>query len=150
MKEVEILGHTINDSGSHFSRDKLEAVFDITLPTTGSFMHSFLGLTNYYRKHVKGIAGLDQPLRQLVTKYPGTRKIPWAQYPTEKQAFYALRKAVAQCPRLFFYDSRMPVHVHTDACNNGIGGYVFQMDSEGNKYPIGFLSKRLHGAELNW
>ena len=150
MKEVEILGHTINDSGSHFSRDKLEAVFDITLPTTGSFMHSFLGLTNYYRKHVKGIAGLDQPLRQLVTKYPGTRKIPWAQYPTEKQAFYALRKAVAQCPRLFFYDSRMPVHVHTDACNNGIGGYVFQMDSEGNEYPIGFLSKRLHGAELNW
>ena len=44
----------------------------------------------------------------------------------------------------------MPVHVHTDACNNGIGGYVFQVDNEGNEYPIGFLSKRLHGAELNW
>ena len=38
LNQVEFLGHTINDSGSHFSRDGLESGFD-----TGSFMHSVLG-----------------------------------------------------------------------------------------------------------
>jgi len=44
----------------------------------------------------------------------------------------------------------MPVFVHTDACNGGIGGYVFQKGEDGKEYPIGFLSKTLHNAELGW
>ena len=44
----------------------------------------------------------------------------------------------------------MQVYVHTDACNGGIGGYVFQRGDDGTEYPIGFLSKTLKGAELGW
>ena len=150
MPEVEILGHTINEDGSHFSRNKLDTILEFKLPATGSQMHSFVALCDYYRQHVERINELERPLRKLMQTYPGTKKIPWDQHPGDEKAFYQLRQAVGECPRLFFYDSHMPVFVHTDACNGGIGGYVFQRDEDGKEYPIGFLSKSLRGAELDW
>ena len=150
MSTVEILGHTINEKGSHFSREKLEAVLDIKRPENGTQMHSFIGLCNYYRQHVEGIAEMEQPLRRLITAYPGIKKIPWDKHPDEAKAYLKLKEAVGKCPKLFFYDSRMRVYVYTDACNNGIGGYVFQKGPDGTEYPIGFLSKSLKGAELRW
>ena len=150
MSEVEILGHTINSEGSHFSREKLDTVLEFKLPATGTQMQSFLGLCNYYRRHVKDIAQLEQPLRNIITRFPGTRQIPWINEQEALKAFHQLREAVGSCPRLFFYDNRMPVYVHTDACNGGIGGYLFQLGEDGTEYPIGFLSKALHGAELKW
>ena len=150
MEEVEILGHTINSKGCHFSREKLSGVLEFKLPETGSHLHSFLGLGNYFRKHVRDVARLEKSLRKLVQIYTGSRKIPWQQYPKERQDFLDLKQAIGECPKLFFYDEKMPVCVHTDACNGGIGGYVFQLDPDGQEYPIGFLSKTLHGAELSW
>ena len=52
MKDVEILGHTINAAGSHFSREKLAAVMDIVLPPTGSFMRRIIALINIFQ-HVQ-------------------------------------------------------------------------------------------------
>ena len=75
MSEVEILGHTVNSNGCHFSKEKLVAVLDIKLPATGTQMHSFVGLCNYYRRHVKNISELEQPLRRIISLYPGVRKI---------------------------------------------------------------------------
>ena len=133
MEEVEILGHTINSSGCHFSREKLSGVLEVKLPETGTLLNSFLGLGNYYRKHVQNIAQLEKSLRLLVTKYPGTRKIPWLQHEQELKDFKTLKQAIGDCPRLFFYDDKMPVFVHTDACNGGIGGYVFQLGPDGQE-----------------
>jgi hypothetical protein len=95
-------------------------MLEFKLPATGSQMHSFVALCNYYRQHVERINELERPLRQLMQTYPGTKKIPWDQHPGDEKAFYQLRQAVGECPRLFFYDSHMPVFVHTDACNGGI------------------------------
>ena len=150
MDEVEILGHTMDDTGIHFSREKLTGVLDFKLPETGSNLHTFVGLCNYFRKHVGDIAKLESPLRGLIAMYPGTKKIKWETHPEAKAAFYALQTAVGKCPKLFFYNEHMPVFLHTDACNNGIGAYLFQVDEDGEEYPIGFMSQSLRGAELNW
>ena len=58
MREVEILGHTINNEGSHFSREKLNTVLEFKLPSNGTQMHSFLGLCNYYRCGVANVWGI--------------------------------------------------------------------------------------------
>ena len=71
-------------------------------------------------------------------------------HPDERKAFMDLKTAIGYCPKLFYYNPSMPVFVHTDACNGGIGGYVFQQDEDGKEYPVGFLSKSLHGSELKW
>ena len=60
MEEVKLLGHTINETGSHFSRQKLNTVLKFKLPSTGSQMHSFVALCHYYREHVNRIAELER------------------------------------------------------------------------------------------
>ena len=94
---------------------------------------------------------LERQLWKLMALYPGTQKIPWAQHPEESKAFYRLRTAVGECPRLFFYDSHMPVVVNTDACNGGIGGYVFQRDADGlekNSWAEVTCSRRTQCCEI--
>ena len=56
LKELEILGHLVSTEGMSFSRDKLAGVNGIKQPVTGAYLLSFLGLTNYFRKHVKDYA----------------------------------------------------------------------------------------------
>ena len=94
-------------------------------------MHAFLGLCNYYRRHVKDISRLERPLRDVIKNFPGTKQIPWDVHKEALDAFYELQEAVGKCPRLFFYDSTMPVYIHTDACNGGIGGYRVNVGTNG-------------------
>ena len=92
MSEIEVLGHTINGTGIHFSRQKLEGVNDVTLPQMGTQLHSFLELANYFRNHVKNVHELEKPLRQILSQYPSIRKIAWL--PNGIKVFNDLRAAV--------------------------------------------------------
>ena len=149
MEETEILGHTINDEGSTFSREKLQGVLDFKLPTTSVQLQSFLGLGNYFRDHVRDVADMEKPLRNMVKAIKGKHtQLLWTA--SDKTAFHTLKNAVWNCPRLYFWQSHLPVFLHTDACNTGIGAYLFQVDESGKELPIGFMSRALKGAELNW
>jgi transposase InsO family protein len=149
MAETEILGHTINDKGSTFSKEKLQGVLDFKLPTTTVQLQSFLGLVNYFRDHVKNVAELERPLRNMLKAYRGkSTQLHWSE--SDKTAFSVLKNAVWSCPRLYFWQPHLPVFLHTDACNTGIGAYLFQVDENDKELPIGFLSRALKGAELNW
>ncbi len=53
-----------------------------------------------------------------------------------------------KCPKLFYVDLNLPIHIQTDASDYGIGGYIFQLDQQ-HELPIQFISKALHKAQLN-
>ena len=68
-----------------------------------------------------------------------------------KIQFFALRDAVAQCPKLYFINEIWKIGLETDASDYGIGGFLFQIDpSSGDKVPIQFVSKSLTGPQLRW
>ena len=93
---------------------------------------------------------MDRPLRSLATQYKN-KTIHWHSHRDEEKIFYKLRTAVAKCPKLFFYKENWPIFLCTDASDYGIGAYLYQVDPESNKeYPIGFHSKALTGAQLDW
>ena len=52
LSEVEFVGHTINDTGISFSKEKLHGVVTFRHMTTQKELRSFLGLGNYFRDHV--------------------------------------------------------------------------------------------------
>jgi hypothetical protein len=60
-----------------------------------------------------------------------------------------VKNQVANCPALYFITSDGEVVVMTDASDFGIGAYIYQV-VDGKERPIIFLSKALHGAQLNW
>ncbi len=83
----------------------------------------------------------------MVNPYRRNTQIAWT--PQMERVFKAVQEAVGNCPKLFYdVDPSLPIHVHTDASDYGIGGYIFQLD--GNKeLAIRFISKALHKSQLN-
>ena len=148
LTEIEILGHVIDSTGVTFSYDKLRGVDDTLLPTTGTKLLSFLGLANYFRDNVRNIHIHEGPLRQLASAHPKSSVVQWT--PELEEHFYKLKTAVWSCTKVHFVDDRWPIFLHTDACDHGIGAYLFQVDNDGKEIPIGFLSRSLRGAECRW
>ena len=66
-----------------------------------------------------------------------------------EEDFEELKKAINECPKLFFLRNEAPVYLHTDASNHAIGGYLFQL-IDGKEYPIRFFSKSLDETQRKW
>ena len=150
MNEIEILGYTINHEGMTFNPSRLAEVVDIPFPKNGTAMLSFIGIVNHYCDHIKDHTVILQPLRRIAQQYPGKTTIPEAEWTTENvKAFAVVKDAVLALQKLYFIDYNSEVFLHTDASNQGIGAYLFQV-IDGKERVIAFLSKALKGAELNW
>jgi hypothetical protein len=77
LREVPFLGHVISADGILVDSWKVEAVLKWERPTNVTEIHSFLGLTGYYRRFIKGfstIAILMTRLTRKGTKWEWTRE----------------------------------------------------------------------------
>jgi hypothetical protein len=82
-----------------------------------------------------------------VIPYKKGASIDWT--PRVENSFRDVQESVGNCPKLFYVDLKLPIHVRTDASDYGIGGYIFQIDQQ-KELPIRFISRALHKAQLNW
>ena len=146
-KEIEYVGHVLNKDGMTFSRDKIEKVLQIPKPIKEKELKSFLGLANYFRDHIENHSTIVRPLNDLLKGYQRTRKIQWT--PEAEKAFEDIKDAINNCPQLFFldYTEGLPIYLHTDASNYGIGAYLFQV-VDGHERPIAFISKTLNEQQI--
>ena len=122
LTEIEYVGHTINSDGLHFTREKLDSVLNFPLPITQSDLKSFVGLANYFRDHVGNASILMQPLHDLMKPFQPKKELIWSE--EGKEAFEIVKKAVSECPKLYFIDEAAEVIMQTDACNTGMGAYL--------------------------
>jgi hypothetical protein len=72
----------------------------------------------------------------MYSKKDGNKPVVWTN--ETRTLFEEVKKAVNECPKLFFYDVNAPVFLHTDASDYGIGGYLFQV-VDGIIQPICYL-----------
>ena len=73
VKEVEYLGHVINQEGLSFSKEKKEKVVNFPKPQTQKQMKSFLGLASYFRDHIEHHSDIVKALHDMI---PGGKNIP--------------------------------------------------------------------------
>jgi hypothetical protein len=148
VSQVEYVGHMINKDGMTFSEDKLREVLDFPKPITHHGMKSFLGLANYFRDHIRNHSTLVQPLQEMVSDYNKHRPLKWT---ADLEArFDEVRETIGKCPTLFFVDEKLPIYLHTDASDYGVGAYLFQKDKEGKELPIAFVSQSLSRERFRW
>jgi hypothetical protein len=116
-------------------------------PVKQKQLKSFLGLVNYFRDHVKDISNKVKPLNDIMVPYKKSTSIDWTL--RLEECFRDVQESVGKCPKLFYVDLSLPIHLRTDASDYSIGGYIFQLDQQ-HELPIRFISKALHKAQLNW
>ena len=145
--EVEFVGHVVNENGLTFSRERIEKVMDIKEPVYGKELKAFLGVAGYFHAHIRDYATVSRPLHRMILAYEKNRKLSWTE--EGRSAFHALKKAINECPKLYFVREGCPIFLHTDASDFGVGGYLFQV-VDGKEQPIAFVSKMLTKEEQRW
>lgn len=147
VTEVEYVGRIINHEGITFSKRKKEFVVNFIKPKTQKELKSFLGIATYFCTHIKNYSDLTKPLRDMILEYKPKTQLSWNDHTNE--TFQNVKSAINNCPTLYFIKPNLPVFLHTDASDYGIGAYLFQLDGD-VEYPIAFISKSLTPPERKW
>jgi len=149
MNRVEYVGCLIDKDGMHFTKEKLSEVENFPIPKGIKTLRAFLGLANYFGRHIGDLATLAKAMRSVVNEHARTRKFVWTEEATI--SFEALKKAIVHCPKLYFIsdDVEDKIFLHTDASDYGYGAYLYQVVKR-EEHPILFMSKTFQGAQLRW
>ncbi|KAK1415031.1 hypothetical protein QVD17_30800 [Tagetes erecta] len=67
-REVQFLGHVINEAGVQVDPAKIEAIMKWEVPKTPTEIRSFLGLAGYYRRFIKDFSKIATPMTALTRK----------------------------------------------------------------------------------
>ncbi len=101
---------------------------------------------NYFRDHVENLPVLSIPLNDMTIPYKKSGTVVWT--PQLEERLCLIQEAVGNCPKLYYVDLNISIHVRTDASDYGIGGYIFQVDGD-KELPIRFISRSLHKSQLS-
>ena len=94
VKELDFLGNKVSAAGASPLPAYVEAVESFTTPSTVKETQQFLGLVNFYRRFLPGLAATLKPLTDaLQGAKKGADAVPWT---SDKEAsFTAAKKALA-------------------------------------------------------
>jgi hypothetical protein len=107
--------------------EKLQIIKDWPVPKDVKQLQSFLGLANYFNKHVRNYSAIAAPLTNL-TQAKVAQGYDWNNWgAAELKAFEALKHALTTEPVvLHLPDLSAQFTLHTDASEHGCGGTLLQ------------------------
>ncbi|KAI3814167.1 hypothetical protein L1987_18914 [Smallanthus sonchifolius] len=140
LKEVQFLGHIVNDKGIHVDPAKIETVKNWNTPKTPTEVRSFLGLAGYYRRFISNFSKIVVPLTALTHK---GKTYEWG--PKQEEAFQTLKQKLCNAPILTLPDGSDDLVVYCDASNQGLGCVLMQRGKV-----IAYASRQLKIHEKNY
>jgi hypothetical protein len=140
-KNITFLGHVVSKDGTKLDPSKIGAVLHFPQPRTVTNVKSFLGLTGYYRKYVRGYARLAAPLFELTGK-----DINFVWNMGCQQAFQALKTALIEAPILIWPDFKRAFCLNVDWSPKGVGAILSQREGNLEKV-VAYASKGLSVAQ---
>ncbi|GAA5993888.1 hypothetical protein JCM11641_000193, partial [Rhodosporidiobolus odoratus] len=149
--DTEFLGHRISRAGIAADPNRIERVVNWPTPTTVKQLRGFLGLVQYLRNFIIGLAQHTAVLTPLTRK--GTVDITALWTKKEDEAFQAIRRVVTSLPVLRPVDhseGAEPLWVMTDASKVGVGAVLLQGPDWRTAYPCSYYSRQYIPAERNY
>ncbi|KAG8496934.1 hypothetical protein CXB51_008104 [Gossypium anomalum] len=133
LREVSFLGHVVSASGIRVDPSKILAILDWKPPRNITEVQSFLGLTGYYRRFVKGFSMIATPMTKLLQK---DVKFKWSE---------KCQKSFDEAPVLVQPESGKEFFIYSDASLLGLGCVLMQ---EGRV--VAYASRQLKPHEKNY
>ena len=143
--KVEYLGLVIEEGKISMDPGKLKGIQDWPVPRTVKQVRGFLGFGNFYRRFIWHFSELAKPLNDLLKK---DKKFEWTN--DCQKAFDNLKKCFTEEPVLIMPDQTRPFQIETDASKYATGAVLTQLDANGDRHPVSFISKTLSPAERNY
>ncbi|XP_044748562.1 uncharacterized protein K02A2.6-like [Coccinella septempunctata] len=140
MSEISFMGHKITSEGYYPGLDKIEAIKNMTIPTSKKELQRFLGMITYVGRFIPNLSNLNSPLRELIKK---NNLFVWTDQHTE--SFQNLKRKLTEAPVLQYYDLNKPVVISVDASKDGIGACLLQ-----NGLPCAYASQALTETQKRW
>jgi cleavage and polyadenylation specificity factor subunit 1 len=150
VKSLEFLGHTVSAAGAAPVPSYVEAVNTFPRPTTIKELQQFLGLVNFYRRFLPGVAGTLRPLTDALKGHnKGADKLQWTA--ARQGSFQQAKSALSSAVRLSHPRRNAIISLAVDASATHIGACL-QQKSPGTAVwePLGFYSKKLDAAQLKY
>ena len=116
VNEIEWLGYKIDSSGYKPLESKVRSIIELPEPTTFRKLKQFMGAVQHMKKHIKSLAKLCAPLRNLLSK---NNKFKWTEKHSE--AFKLLKLEIANIAAMKHFDQKLPIRVICDASLDGLG-----------------------------
>ena len=142
-KEIEWVGHKIDQQGIRPLQDKLETFTKINIPKNEKKLKLFLGAIQYLSKYIENLSANTDVLRNLFKK-----KNEWIWTDEHTKAFNKLKEGINKIPCLAHYNARNENVITTDASTKRLGATLWQKQKDGNLKPVGFASRYLYRKEI--
>ena len=138
QESVKFLGFIISREGIKPDPNKTAPIRDFPIPICTRDIQSFLGIVNYYRNHIPYCADIACPLSKLT----GNAQFEWGK--EQQEAFDNLKEAM--CNTLLEAHPRFDreFFIMSDASGYGIGGFIYQLDDNGNPVIINMAVSYTH------
>ena len=143
--EVTYLGFRVNKEGTTPVDYNIAAVMNAPEPVNASQLKSFVGMLNYYHRHLPNLAHTLEPLYALLHK-----NVKWKWGKQQQVAFEAAKQLLCSATLLVHYDPEKPLILHCDASPYGLGSDLAHTMQDGTERPIAYASRTLSTPERNY
>jgi len=137
---IEYLGFWITRDGIQPMPKKVEAIHNMTAPTTRKQLRRFIGMVNYYRDMWRKRSDVLTPLTALTSK-----SARWKWTDVHQKAFEEVKRIVCREVMLAYPDFDRPFQIYTDASDYQLGAVVMQ-----DGKPLAFYSRKLNSAQKRY
>ncbi len=131
--QITYLGHIVDQHSIKPVASYMEAVRDWPLPKYKTEARAFLGITGYYRQHIRDYTKIAQPWTDVIRKTaePGSEKQKLTVTEAMTRAFNQLKRSLTTAPILGFLYFKGPMAgqfiLDTDFCQTQTAGILSQM-----------------------
>ena len=108
-------------------------------------LQRFMGMVNQLVKYIPKLADINAPLRVLLRKDNA-----WVWDHSQQSAFEKVKEILTSTPILAHYDPRKTTIIAADASNHGTGAVLLQIQEDGTRKPVCYISRSLNDAEKNY
>src|ERR1051325_7910540 len=145
VTKVTFIGIVISPDGISMEEEKIKAVKEWPIPKTIKQVQAFLGFANFYRRFLWNFSKMAKPLTSLTQK-----DYKWRWGEEEQQGFEGIKKAICMDPVLVHPDPKKPYFLETDTSGVAMGAVLSQIQSDGYRHPIAFISQSYTAPQRNY
>ena len=142
---LTFLGFHIDGSGVKPDARKIKAIQTFPSPTNRTELRRLNGMLNQLARFVPHLATINAPMRELLKE---GREWMWGL--EQEKAFSRIKDVLTSAETMAHYDLSLPTILATDASNVGLGAALFQVQKDGTRRPVTYVSRSLTDTEKNY